>query len=102
MPAGRVLLAAAVLAWAIAPAAAADHAHCLTKEQQRAAIANGKAMRLAAVFKMARGRQAGDVVRARLCEQAQGLVYMLTMLGRDGKVTRLNVDAASGNVMGGS
>jgi uncharacterized membrane protein YkoI len=41
------------------------------------------------------------VVRARLCESQNGLVYMLTVLARDGKVTRVTVDATSGSVLTG-
>jgi uncharacterized membrane protein YkoI len=39
------------------------------------------------------------VVRARLCRQEKGLVYLLTMLTRDGKVTQTAVDATSGKVV---
>jgi uncharacterized membrane protein YkoI len=42
------------------------------------------------------------VVRARLCEGGKGLVYMLTVLSRDGKVARVTVDATSGSVLTGS
>ena len=40
-----------------------------------------------------------EVVRASLCEHDGHLVYMLTVLGRDGKVTRATVDAANGTVI---
>ncbi|MGH6670478.1 MAG: PepSY domain-containing protein [Xanthobacteraceae bacterium] len=42
----------------------------------------------------------GAVVRARLCRGKEGLVYVLTILARDGKVARLTVDAAKGTVVG--
>ena len=38
----------------------------------------------------------GEIVRARLCDHGKGLVYVLTVLRHDGKVTRENVDAVSG------
>jgi len=38
---------------------------------------------------------------ARLCRGKDGLVYVLTVLGRDGKVARITVDAAKGNLVGG-
>jgi uncharacterized membrane protein YkoI len=78
-----------------------DAVHCLGKEQQRAAIASGKAVRLGVALRAAHGRIPGEVVKARLCESPKGLLYMLTVLARDGKVTRLSVDAASGNVISG-
>jgi uncharacterized membrane protein YkoI len=81
-----------------APADAAER-RCLTKEQQRAAIASGKAVRLSVAV---RAVKRGEVVRARLCEGGKGLVYMLTVLSRDGKVVRVTVDATSGSVLTGS
>ncbi len=42
----------------------------------------------------------GSVVQARLCHGKEGLVYVLTILARDGKVARLAVDAAKGTVIG--
>jgi uncharacterized membrane protein YkoI len=86
-------LAVAVLA---VDSAVAEERNCLNREQQRAAIASGKAVRLGVALKAVK-RRGGEVVRARLCEGAKGLVYMLTVLGRDGKVTRVTVDATSGD-----
>ena len=82
-----------------AGAAKADDTRCLDKEQQRAAIASGKAVRLGVAVKAVKRR--GEVVRARLCERGKGLVYMLTVLARDGKVMRVTVDATSGSVLSG-
>jgi uncharacterized membrane protein YkoI len=42
------------------------------------------------------GAPGAEVVRARLCHHGEDLVYVLTVLARDGKVTRTSVDAASG------
>ncbi len=102
MLARRILIVAALAVgpWA-SPAAAADEFHCLGKEQQRAAISSGKAVHLALALRAARGRAGGEVVKARLCDGPGGLVYRLTLLARDGKVTRVSVDAASGNIVGG-
>ena len=102
MPAQSLSVAALVALALYAPAMArGDAIHCLGKEQQRAAIASGKAVKLAAALHAAHGRVAGEVVKARLCEGPKGLLYMLTVLARDGKVTRLSVDAVSGSVIGG-
>jgi uncharacterized membrane protein YkoI len=90
-------VAIAILA---ADAAAAAERKCLTKEQQRAAIQSGKAVRLAVAVRAVKRR--GEVVRARLCEGGKGLVYMLTVLSRDGKVARVTIDATSGSVLTGS
>jgi uncharacterized membrane protein YkoI len=85
-----------------APTAAAELS-CLSKAEQRAAISNGQAVTLATAIRSVRGsvrgRGAREVVRARLCRQADGLVYVLTVLARDGKVTHTTVDATSGKVV---
>ena len=48
-----------------------------------------------------KSKVAGEVVNARLCrrEASKGLVYVLTVLSRDGKVTHTTVDATSGKVV---
>ena len=44
--------------------------------------------------------RAGTLVRARLCHRGEGFAYVLTVLGHDGKVTRVIVDAVKGTVVG--
>jgi uncharacterized membrane protein YkoI len=100
----RRIPAIAILSLGLAaPAAAADR-HCLNRAEQRAAISNGQAVTLATAIRSARGsvrgRGAREVVRARLCRnEGEGLVYVLTLLARDGKVTHATVDATSGKVV---
>ncbi len=56
---------------------------------------------LAAAMRAAKSQMPGTVVRARLCRGHDGLVYVLTVLARDGKVARLTVDAVKGTLVGG-
>ena len=94
-------LALVVLA-AAGPAAAADPPTCLSPEQRRAAIATHRAIPLARVVRDVRGSMAGaEVVGARLCHRESELVYVLTVLTRDGKVFRVSVNAASGVLIDG-
>ena len=85
------------------PVAAAEPRACLGKTEQRAAISQGQAVTLAAAIRSARGSERGrgarEVVRARLCREPNGLVYVLTVLARDGKVTHTTVDASNGKVV---
>lgn len=81
------------------PADAEQRARCLTRDQQRAAIAERRAVPLATVQRAVRARVPGEVVRAQLCQEPQRLVYMLTVLPRDGKVRRVLVDARNGVVL---
>src|SRR5438874_8327179 len=80
--------------------ARAEPAQCLGREEQRAAIAEGRAIALAAARRLLRERLPGDVVKARLCESPDGLIYMLTVLSHDGKVRRVMIDATNGAVIG--
>jgi uncharacterized membrane protein YkoI len=75
---------------------------CLNRADQRAAVSDRRAVPLATAIKSLRERgQRGEVVRAALCSRGDGLVYVLTLLARNGKVTRATVDAASGEPMTG-
>lgn len=101
----RIFALFAALTALAAPATAAETQHqaCLGKAEQRAAISQGQAVTLAAAIRSARGSVRGhgarEVVRARLCREERGLVYLLTLLSRDGKVTHAAVDASSGKVV---
>ena len=101
----RVLTVMATLTalLAAAPAAAEEDRACLSKAEQKAALSNGQTVTLAAAIRSARGSVRGrgsrEVVKARLCREEKGLVYLLTLLTRDGKVTHTAVDATSGKVV---
>ncbi len=79
--------------------AVSPHA-CLNQKERRAAIDSGKLVHLATAIRAAKKRMPGTVVRARLCRGGEGLVYVLTVLARDGKVARLTVDAVKGTLVG--
>lgn len=73
---------------------------CLTKSEQRAAVASHRAIPLGRAIKIVRehGKRA-EVVRARLCRHDDKLVYMLTLLAHNGKVIRTSVDAGNGELL---
>jgi uncharacterized membrane protein YkoI len=73
---------------------------CLTKSEQRAAVASHHAIPLGRAIKILRehGKRA-EVVRARLCRHDDKLVYMLTLLAHNGKVIRTSVDAGNGELL---
>jgi uncharacterized membrane protein YkoI len=83
----------------VVPTEAEPRMRCLTRDQQRIAIAERRAVPLAAVRKSVRARVPGEMVRARLCQEPERLIYLLTVLPRDGKVRRVVVDAKSGAVV---
>lgn len=97
------LILLALVAMGATPAAAADRSPraCLTKTEQRAAVASHRAISLGRAIEFAHkhGRR-GEVLRARLCHYNGRLAYMLTLLARNGRVTHVTIDAANGSVMG--
>jgi uncharacterized membrane protein YkoI len=84
------------------PAHGADPAArvCLNQKERRALIEKGAVLHLAAALRAVRTRVPGTLVRARLCHRGEGFAYVLTVLGHDGKVTRVIVDAVKGTVVG--
>jgi uncharacterized membrane protein YkoI len=83
-------------------ASAAERKSCLTPDERRAVIAAHKAVPLAQAMHVVKAKVRGEVVKARLCRQALRLVYVLTVLAQDGKVTQARVDAADGQWLEGS
>ncbi len=93
---------AAMTVLSLAPVRAAELAHaCPDQKERRAEIESGRVVRLDAALRAARSKMLGTLVRARLCRGNDGLVYVLTVLARDGKVARLTVDAVKGTLVGG-
>jgi hypothetical protein len=98
-------IAAAVAQEAVQQPPALPHADpaargCLSPKERRALIEKGTVLHLAAALRAVRARVPGTLVRARLCHRGEGFAYVLTVLGHDGKVTRVIVDAVKGTVVG--
>jgi uncharacterized membrane protein YkoI len=103
---GALILLASLVAFAGAqgeearsPRALPAHA-CLDQKERRAETASGGVVRLASAIHVAKSRMPGTVIQARLCRGQDGLVYVLTVLARDGKVARIVVDAVKGTLIG--
>jgi uncharacterized membrane protein YkoI len=82
-------------------AEAAPALSCLNQKERRAEIESGRVVRLTTAVRAAKARMPGTLVQARLCRGREGLVYVLTVLARDGKVARITVDAVKGALIGG-
>jgi uncharacterized membrane protein YkoI len=96
MSAWKFIAASALMLVILSPASGADRLHCLSRNEQRAAIAEGRAVPLATASRSMHNRAPKELVRARLCHEGGRLVYQLTVLPRDGKVRRAIVDASTG------
>jgi uncharacterized membrane protein YkoI len=88
--------AALMLGAGLVPASALG---CFPPEETRELVARHGLVPLNDVVRSTRGDTRADLISARLCETNAQLVYMIAMLGRDGRVMRLTVDARSGDVM---
>jgi len=96
MSAWKFLAAFVLMLVLTAPAPAADRPRCLSRNEQRTAIAEGRAVPLATASRSMPYGVPGELVRARLCLDSGRLVYQLTVLPWDGKVRRATVDASTG------
>ena len=98
----RRFAVAALTILSLAPVRAAELEHaCLDQKERRAEVESGRVVRLDTALRAIRSKMPGTLVRARLCRGNDGLVYVLTVLARDGKVARLTVDAVKGSLAGG-
>jgi uncharacterized membrane protein YkoI len=92
-----VLIAVGLLLFG--PTTHARAEQCLSPEETRQAIAEGRAQHLAAIKPVARKAARGDIVRSKLCSSKQGLVYNLTVLSRQGTVKLVKIHAQKGTIL---
>ena len=71
---------------------------CLSPDEMRDAVAEGRVMQPAQASLHARHAAPGEVVRIRLCRQGEDYVYVVTTLKRDGRVARVTLEGQSGKV----
>jgi len=94
---GGVFLVAALLG----PAPAARAQGCLSAAEARSAVQSGQALPLSRMLKTIRQTVGGEILPPpQLCDAGGRLVYHVNVLGRDGQVTQITVDAASGSILG--
>ncbi|MCZ8042554.1 MAG: hypothetical protein O9330_08760 [Beijerinckiaceae bacterium] len=71
---------------------------CLSADETRDAVAEGRVIQPAQASRHARQAAPGEVVRIRLCRQGDEYVYVVTTLKRDGRVARVTLEGQSGKV----
>ncbi len=105
MPVSRLFFTVFLLCTVGPSAMAADALHpgsCLVRAEQQAAVAANRAISLAQAIKSLREhRKHSEVVRAQLCQRDEKLFYVLTLLGRSGKVVNVTINAVSGEYHAG-
>ncbi len=96
----ETILALALLAapLPIAQVDSQDPMSCLSADETRDAVADGRVMQPAEASRHARQAAPGEVVRIRLCRQGEDYIYVVTTLKRDGRVARVTLEGLSGKV----
>jgi len=84
-----------------APVPAPPGHGCFPPREQRMFVREGRAIRLGFAMRALRPHDGDELLRAELCRNSSGLVYVLTLLSRNGKVSRAVVDARTGAVIKG-
>lgn len=72
---------------------------CFNRQEQRMAVRQGLAIRLGEALRSINARGGDELLRAELCRNKTGFVYLLTILSRNGTVSRAIIDARSGAVI---
>ncbi len=91
-------LALAAALGVVAPPARAQ-GECLSQGDMREVITSNRVVSPVVALRAARDANPGsDVMRARLCQNGNRLVYILMVLRRDGRFVEVAVDAASGRL----
>jgi uncharacterized membrane protein YkoI len=93
----RIVALLAACGSGIGPAVA--ETACFSAEETRDHVQKLGLVALHDIVRSARGAGHADLISARLCETNGNMVYMITMLGREGKVMRLTVDARTGDLI---
>jgi uncharacterized membrane protein YkoI len=94
----RAILIGATMTAALLASSSADAA-CFSPDETREHVKRHGLIALNDVVRSSRGALRADLISARLCETGGNMVYMIAMLGRDGKLMRLTVDARTGDLI---
>ena len=92
------LFAALTLSLAATAAHAGDH-KSKDHEAARTALARGQVLPLTRILAIAEQRAPGDVLKVELEDDDGKLVYEVKILGRNGRVRELDIDARTGAVL---
>ncbi len=92
----RAAILAVILAVASSGFAQAQQ-QCLSDGEARLEVATHKLVSVQQAISKAREKAKGDLLSANLCRMGEGFVYRISILGRDGRIARLLVNAANGH-----
>lgn len=69
---------------------------CLSEAEVREVVNSRVVIPQIQALRLARSTTGGDAIRASLCRVDGGLIYVITMLARDGKLQRVRIKGETG------
>jgi hypothetical protein len=81
------------------PPRASGRPACLTAAETREMVKSRRVIEPFAALKYAAAQRKAEALSARLCRSAEGLVYIITLLHRDGRLVHVEVEAATGKLV---
>ncbi|MDI3471090.1 MAG: hypothetical protein OJF62_003153 [Pseudolabrys sp.] len=72
---------------------------CLDRMEQRGMVMSRHAVPFAVAIRAIHPRDGDEILRARLCYGARGMVWSVTVLSRTGKVRGVTIDAKDGSLI---
>lgn len=79
--------------------AAAPRPVCLTASETREAVKAHRLLEPFAALKSAAQQRKAEALSARLCHSGDEFIYEITLLNRDGRLTRVEMKAGSGKMI---
>jgi len=97
--AAGALAALAILLVAATAAPNAEETEAPDYEQAREAVDSGQAIPLAKILEMVAPKLDGEIVGIELEREGPALIYELKIIKPDGRLTGVNVEAATGKIL---
>jgi uncharacterized membrane protein YkoI len=95
-----VALTQAILAFGSMDLRAAElEPDCLNEAEVREVVTNRVVIPQIQALRLARSTIGGDAIRASLCRTEGGLIYVITVLARDGKLERVRIKGETGEYL---
>ncbi len=74
-------------------------ASCLSDSDARIQVQARNLISVDQALGLARTKAKGDLISAYLCQVPDGFMYRIAIIGNDGRVVKLLVDATTGNIV---
>ena len=95
-----VAVVSAYFGWVLAAYPQTVEPVCYTAAETRDKIVKQDLFEPFRAIRNAEGRLQAEMIAIKLCRRSEALVYELSLLGRDGRVIRLTIDAKTGQSLG--